>query len=213
MRLDWSVLGASSGCPKIARHFSGGFVPRIVSVPEARLKDLQTLSGVPPGRACIVRRDPALKRRADPKSLRDLACNAKLQLRDREPQFAGHTFPNSLAISHPRSRFRCNAIRACTRMRRLWRFLELEVNAGTVLEGSTREGSRLEAHSSKRKNPLIACLGRARVGNQWVYRFSLLTLLFSGVNEDTLTRGTPPCVRFYKTLPCGSDAQKLHKFC
>jgi len=33
----------------------------------------------------------------------------------------------------------------------------------------------------KTKNPLIACLGRARVGSQRVYRFSLLTLLFSGV--------------------------------
>src|ERR1700733_14642677 len=32
-----------------------------------------------------------------------------------------------------------------------------------------------------KKNPSVVCLGRARVDNRWVYRFSLLTLLFSGV--------------------------------
>jgi hypothetical protein len=31
------------------------------------------------------------------------------------------------------------------------------------------------------KNPPVVCLGRARVDNRWAYRFSLLTLLFSGV--------------------------------
>jgi hypothetical protein len=39
--------------------------------------------------------------------------------------------------------------------------------------------SRRDAGATK--NPLDACLGRARVSIQWVYRFSLLTLLFSGV--------------------------------
>jgi len=43
--------------------------------------------------------------------------------------------------------------------------------------GRSRLGVR---GSPPRKNPPITCLGRARVGNQWVYRFSLLTLLFSG---------------------------------
>ncbi len=70
---------------------------------------------------------------------------------------------------------------------------------GRVEKEGIARSSRLEAHSLK--NPLITCLGRARVGNQWVYRFSLLTLLFSGVNEDTLTCRKPPCVGFYKTLP------------
>ena len=40
---------------------------------------------------------------------------------------------------------------------------------------------RLKANSYKLKNPPEACLGRARVSIRWVYRFSLLTLLFSGV--------------------------------
>jgi len=45
--------------------------------------------------------------------------------------------------------------------------------------------SRLGVRGSplRRKNPPITCLGRARVGNQWVYRFSLLTLLFSGAMQ------------------------------
>ena len=178
-------FGGSSGCPKIDRHFSGGFVPRIVSA-----------------RGTVERPADSFRR---PSGMR-------LHCAQGPGSEAPGYFQKSLRDFDVRVRFRCKCNPSMQRMRRLWRFLELGVG-GAVLEGSTREGSRLEAHSSKTKNPLIACLGRARVGNQWVYRFSLLTLLFSGVNEDTLTRGTPPCVRFYKTLPCGSDAQKLHKFC
>ena len=33
------------------------------------------------------------------------------------------------------------------------------------------------------------------------YRFSLLTLLFSGVMQNTLTLGSRLCVRFYNSLP------------
>jgi hypothetical protein len=64
------------------------------------------------------------------------------------------------------------------------------------------------SHKPKTKSPLIACLGRARVGNQRAYRFSLLTLLFSGVDKHF--NSAKPCVfRVLQNFTLKRERQKF----